>query len=155
MASGWIPLDLAPQEQVFRYRAQAAAETVALIRTMATANRIWGAERIRGELLKLGIRVGKRTVQKYMREAPRAPGGQRWSTFLRNHADVTWCCDFVQTYDVLFRPVFAFFIVHLGSRRVIHVATTRSPTQQWTAQQLRNATMNGEAPKFFIRDRDD
>jgi hypothetical protein len=52
-----------------------AAEAVALIRTMAMANRIWGAERIRGELLKLGIRVGKRTVQKYMREAPRAPGG--------------------------------------------------------------------------------
>jgi len=74
---------------------------------------------------------------------------------LRNHADVTWCCDFVQTYDVFFRPVFAFFIVHLGSRRVVHVATTRSPTQRWTAQQLRNATMNGEAPKFFIRDRDD
>jgi transposase InsO family protein len=132
-----------------------AAETIALVRTMATANRIWGAERIRGELLKLGIRVGKRTVQKYLRAAPRAPGGQRWSTFLRNHADVTWCCDFVQTYDVFFRPVFAFFIVHLGSRRVVHVATTCSPTQRWTAQQLRNATMNGEAPKFFIRDRDD
>jgi transposase InsO family protein len=68
---------------------------------------------------------------------------------------VTWCCDFVQTYDVFFRPVFAFFIVHLGSRRVVHVATTCSPTQRWTAQQLRNATMNGEAPKFFIRDHDD
>jgi len=74
---------------------------------------------------------------------------------LRNHADVTWCCDFVQTHDVLFRPVFAFFIVHLGSRRVIPVATTRSSTRQWAAQQLRNATMNGEPPKFFIRDRDD
>jgi hypothetical protein len=69
-----------------------AAETIALIRTMATENRTWGAERIRGELIKLGIRVGKRTVQKYMRAAPRVPG-QRWSTFLRNHADVTWCCD--------------------------------------------------------------
>jgi putative transposase len=134
--------------------AGSAAETIVLIRTMATENRTWGAERIRGELLKLGIRVGKRTVQKYMRAAPRVPG-QRWSTFLRNHADVTWCCDFVQTYDALFRLVFAFFIVHLGSRRVVHVATTRSPTQQWTAQQLRNATTNGDAPKFLIRDRDD
>jgi len=61
-----------------------------------------------------------------------ACAGQRWSTFLRNHADVTWCCEFVQTYDALFRPVFAFSIVHLGSRRVVHMATTCSPTQQWT-----------------------
>jgi hypothetical protein len=77
--------------------------------------------------------VDHRWITKYLRAAPRAPGGQRWSTFLRNHADVTWCCDFVQRYDVFFRPVFAFFIVHLGSRRVVHVATTRSPTQRWTA----------------------
>jgi putative transposase len=132
-----------------------AAETVTLIRAMAAENRTWGAERIRGELLKLGIRVGKRTVQKYIRGVQRTPGGQRWSTFLRNHADVIWCCDFVQTYDALFRPVFAFFIVHLASRRVVHVAVTRSPTQQWTAQQLRNGTMDGEVPKFLIRDRDD
>jgi putative transposase len=85
----------------------------------------------------------------------RPPGGQRWSTFLCNHANAVWCCDFVQSYDALFRPVFAFFIVHLASRRVIHVAATRWPTQQWTAQQLRNATMDGESPKFLIRDRDD
>lgn len=132
-----------------------SAETVVLIRAMATANRTWGAERIRGELLKLGIRVGKRTVQKYIRGIARPPGGQRWSTFLRNHADAVWCCDFVQSYDALFRPVFAFFIVHLASRRVIHVGATRCPTQQWTAQQLRSATMDGESPKFLIRDRDD
>jgi hypothetical protein len=49
-------------------------------------NRLWGAERIRGELLKLGMHVCKRTIQKYMRHvhAPR-PGGQRWATFLHNH----------------------------------------------------------------------
>jgi hypothetical protein len=61
----------------------------------------------------------------------------------------------LQTYDLLFRPVFAFFILHLGSGRVVHVATTRNPTQQWTAHQLRNATMDGDAPRFIIRDRDD
>ena len=64
-----------------------AAETAALIRSMASANRLWGAERIRGELLKLGVKVSKRTIQKYMRAArPARPRGQRWSTFLRNHA---------------------------------------------------------------------
>ena len=63
----------------------------------------WGAERLRGELLKLGIRVSKRTVQRYMKNWVPSDG-HRWSTFLRNHA--TWACDFAQTFDVLFRPIF-------------------------------------------------
>jgi len=73
----------------------------ALIREMAASNPRWGAERIRGELLKLGIRVSKRTVQRYMGFSAHRGNGQRWSTFLRNH--VTWACDFVQTYDLRFR----------------------------------------------------
>src|ERR1035438_6074732 len=68
--------------------ARIAPETVALVRSMASANRLWGAESIRGELLKLGVRVSKRTIQKYMRAArPRRSPGQGWSTFLRNHGD--------------------------------------------------------------------
>jgi putative transposase len=96
---------------------------------MADDNRLWGSERIRGELLKLGIRVAKRTVQRYMRGArPSAPhGGQRWPTFLRNH--IVWACDFLQTCDIWFRPIFAFFIVDVNTRRVVHVAVTRAPTQ--------------------------
>jgi transposase InsO family protein len=131
------------------------AETVALIRDMAAKNRLWGAERIRGELLKLGVRASKRTVQKYMRSWRPTGGRQKWSTFIKNHADDIWACDFLQSYDLLFRPVFLFFIVHLGSRRVVHMAATRNPSQNWTAQQIRNATMDGVAPKFLIRDRDD
>jgi transposase InsO family protein len=131
-------------------------ETIDLIRDMARRGRLWGAERIRGELLKVGINVSKRTIQKYMRDVrSHGRGGQTWATFLRNHADRTWACDFIQTYDLLFRQVYAFFIVHLSSRRVIHVAATRNPTQTWTAQQLRNATMDGEAPAVLLRDRDD
>ena len=73
----------------------------AIIREMAAANPRWGAERLRGELLKLGIHVSKRTVQRYMPARPRrAPGdGQNWSTFIANH--VTWSCDFVQAFDAL------------------------------------------------------
>ena len=83
------------------------AETVSLIREMATKNRLWGAERIRGELLKLGIKLSKRTVQKYMRFArERRGGGQTWATFVKNHANDIWSCDFLQTYDLLFRPFF-------------------------------------------------
>jgi transposase InsO family protein len=66
-----------------------------------------------------------------------------------------WVCDFIQIHDLLFRQVYAFFFVQLASRRVVHIAATRHPTQAWTAQQLRNATMDGDAPAILLRDRDD
>lgn len=129
--------------------------TVELIRQMARNNRLWGAERIRGELLKLGIRHAKSTIQKYMRAVrQRPPRGQFWTTFLRNHGHQVWACDFLQTYDVLFRPIFAFFIIEIGTRRVIHVGVTRSPASSWTAQQLRSATPPEASPRFLVRDRD-
>src|SRR5215470_736665 len=131
-------------------------ETTDLIRDMSARGRLWGAERIRGELLKLGIKVSKRTIQKYMRGVRgRSGGGQSWAIFLKNHAERMWVCDFIQTHDFLFRQVYAFFLVHLASRRVVHIAATRHPTQAWTAQQLRNATMDGDAPAVLLRDRDD
>jgi transposase InsO family protein len=94
-------------------------------------------------------------VQKYARRArPRRPAGQSWRTFLRNHAAETWACDFLQLTDLLFRPVFAFFVVELGSRRVVHVGVTRAPTGSWTAQQLREATPEGSRPRFLLHDHD-
>jgi putative transposase len=133
-----------------------SGETSALIEHLARNNRLWGAERIRGELRKLGIRVTKRTIQQYMRRVadPRPPG-QRWSTFLRNHAHETWAGDFLQTYDLLFRPLFAFFLIELGSRRLMHAGVTRAPSSAWVAQQLREATPWGQGPRFLIRDNDD
>ena len=131
------------------------AETVALIKQMAAENRLWGAERIQGELLKLDIRVSKRTIQKYMRQVrPPRKAGQTWATFVRNHASQIWACDFLQVTDLLFRPLFAFFIIELGSRRVVHVAVTRQPTDEWVTQQLREATPYDERPRFLIRDND-
>ena len=132
-----------------------AAETVALIRRLASENPLWGAERIRGELGKLGLRVAKRTIQTYLPD-PRAPRprGQTWATFLRNHAGETWACDFLPVTDLLFRPLYAFFIIALGTRRVMHVGVTRHPTDAWVAQQLREATPFGQHPRFLIRDND-
>ncbi len=131
------------------------ATTITLIKEMAVDNRLWGAERIRGELLKIDIKVAKRTVQRYMRQArPPRPHGQTWATFLHNHAKDIWACDFLQLTDVFFRPIFAFFITELGSRRIVHVGVTRSPTDAWVAQQLREATPFGHAPTYLIRDND-
>jgi len=122
---------------------------------MAKDNRLWGAERIRGELLKLGLRVCKRTIQKYMRNVrTHQPRGQTWATFLRNHAAQIWACDFLQVTDLFFRPLFAFFLIELKSRKVIHVGVTGSPTDLWVAQQLREASPYGQALKYLIRDND-
>jgi transposase InsO family protein len=147
---------------VWRYKSKTishtpkiAEKTIALIRQMATENRLWGAERIRGELMKLGLRVCKRTIQKYMRTVRKPqPRGQRWTTFLHNHATQVWACDFLQVTDLFFRPLFAFFLIELQSRKVIHVGVTRSPNDAWVAQQLREATPYGQAPKYLIRDND-
>ncbi len=130
-------------------------ETIGLIREMAANNRLWGAERIRGELLKLDIRVSKRSIQKYMKQIrPKRAPGQSWKTFLRNHAAETWACDFLQVTDLFFRSLYAFFIIELKSRKIIHVNVTRSPTDPWVAQQLREATPYGQTPKYLIRDND-
>jgi putative transposase len=101
------------------------ADMIELIRQMARENPFWGAERIRGEMLKLGTKVSKRTVQKYMVRArkSRSPG-QNWATFLKNHASETWACDFTTAYDWLFRPYHIFIIFELKTRRIIHWAVT-------------------------------
>jgi transposase InsO family protein len=82
------------------------------------------------------------------------PRGQKWATFVHNHAAQIWACDFLQVTDLFFRPLFAFFIIELKSRKVIHVGVTRSPTDLWVAQHLREATPFGQAPKYLIRDND-
>jgi putative transposase len=112
-----------------------APEIIIFIKEMAKNNRLWGAERIRGELFKLDIRVCKRTIQKYMRYVRiRRPRGQNWTTFLHNHSKDVWACDFLQVTDLFFRSLFAFFIIELQSRRVIRVGVTRFPTDVWTAR---------------------
>ena len=126
-----------------------------MIKQMARDNRLWGAERIRGELLKLGIHVCKRTIQKYIRQIRATrPQGQTWRTFIHTHAQQIWACDFLPVTDLFFRSLFAFFIIELHSRRVIHIGVTQSPTDAWTVQQLREATSFGMGPKYLIRDHD-
>lgn len=112
-------------------------EKIALIQQMAVENRRWGGKRIRGELLKLGIRVNKGTIRHYMwqarRKLPPEHPDQPWSTFLANHASEIWACDIVQTYDLFFRTSFLFFIIEHSSRCVVHAGVTRTPNDVWVA----------------------
>ena len=128
-------------------------EITALIKQMAEQNHLWGAERIRGELLKLGLKVSKRTIQRYMPKK-RKKASQSWATFLRNHATEIWACDFTVVHDLFFRPTYVFIIIELHTRRILHTAVTLAPSDAWTAQQLREATPWGQGPKYLLHDRD-
>jgi putative transposase len=131
-----------------------AQETIDLVRKMAKENRLWGAERIRGELLELGIKISKRTVRKYIPKKVRRTSGQTWATFLKNHARDIWAYDFTVVHDLFFRPIYIFVFIELHTRRIVHAAVTRSPSDAWTVQQLREATPWRKGPQYLIRDRD-
>jgi hypothetical protein len=100
----------------------------ALIRDMSTANPLWGAPRIHGELLKLGIAVSQSTVAKYMRRHPRPPS-QTWRTFLTNHASQIMAADLFVVPTVTFRLLFVLIILAHDRRRIVHVAVTAHPTR--------------------------
>ncbi len=127
-------------------------QTIELVRRMATENKTWGAERIRGELSKLGIRVSNRTIQWHVRGACPPGDGQSWHTFQRNHT--VGACNFLQFHDIWLRPLFAVFIVDVNTKEVVHVGVTRAPNESWTAQQLRDAAPFDSGPQFIIRGHD-
>jgi hypothetical protein len=130
-------------------------ETIALIQEMAKENQLWGAERIRGELLKLGIEVSKRSIQRYMaKEKKSGTPSQNWATFLKNQVNGIWACEFTVVTDWLFRQWYVFVVLELKTRRIVYTGVTKYPTDEWTAQQLREATPWGKGPKYLIRDRD-
>lgn len=108
-----------------------------------------------GELLKLGIKVCKRTIQKYMPKVRETmSSSQTWANFVKKPIGDIWACDFTVVYDWLFRPRHIFVIMELKTRRIVHSAVTTSPSDEWTAQQLREATPWGQGPKVLLHDRD-
>ena len=129
------------------------ADVRALIRELSTANPLWGAPRIHGELQKLGIVVSQSTVAKYMRRHPRPPS-QTWRTFLTNHASQIVATDLFVVPTVTFRLLFVLVMLAHERRRIVHVAVTAHPTAGWVAQQLRNAFPEDQAPRYLVHDRD-
>jgi transposase InsO family protein len=134
-------------------RPTVSADLRALIRTMAQTNPLWGAPRIHGELLKLGINVSQATVAKYMGRR-RQPPSQTWRTFLTNHLGQVMAADFFVVPTATCRLLFVLVILAHERRRVVHVAVTDHPTAAWTVQQLREAFPWDRAPRYLIRDRD-
>jgi putative transposase len=132
----------------------------ALIRQMARENPTWGQERIANELLlKLGLRVSPRTVQKYIpkrlnRGPSRGAAAQRWRTFVHNHAQAIVACDFCVAVTATFRIFYVFVVIEHVNRQLLHVNVTAHPTADWTLQQLREAIPSDHTYRFLIHDRD-
>ena len=129
------------------------ADVRALIRELSSANPLWGAPRIHGELQKVGISVSQSTVATFMKRHSRPPS-QTWRTFLTNHASQIMAADLFVVPTVTFRLLFVLVILEHDRRRIAHVAVTEHPTAAWTAQQLRNAFPDDHAPRYLLHDRD-
>jgi len=124
-----------------------------LIGEMSIANPLWGAPRIHGELLKLGIDIGQTSVAKYMARRRGRPS-QGWKTFLRNHADGITAMDLFVVPTISFRLLYGLLIMGHGRRQILWFGVTSHPTAEWIANQLTQACGWEQAPRYLIRDRD-
>ena len=123
------------------------------IREMSIANPLWGAPRIHGELLKLGIDIGQTSVAKYMTRRRGSPS-QGWKTFLRNHADGITAMDLFVVPTISFRLIYGLLIMGHGRRQILWIGVTAHPTAEWMANQVREAYGWEQVLRYFIRDRD-
>jgi transposase InsO family protein len=124
-----------------------------LIRDMSIASPLWGAPRIHGELLKLGIEIGQTSVAKYMARR-RDPPSQGWRTFLRNHADGITAMDLFVVPTISFRLLYGLLIMGHGRRQILWLGVTAHPTAEWIANQINQACGWEQTPRYLIRDRD-
>jgi transposase InsO family protein len=129
------------------------SEVRALIRRMSRENPLWGAPRIHGELLMLGIEVAESTVGRYMVRRRRPPS-QGWKTFLRNHAAGIASLDLFVVRTISFKLLYGLVILSHARRRLVTIGVTSNPTQEWIAGQVTDAFPWDEAPRHLIRDRD-
>ena len=125
------------------------------IRRMSADHPEWGEDRIAEELAaKFGIHHSGSTIRRYMivRRPPRAR--QTWRTFIRNHAQQVWACDFLTQYTAFFAVVYVFVVMEVGSRRIVHVNVTTNPSLAWVKQQIREASASNDLPRFLVHDND-
>ena len=124
-----------------------------LIRRISQENPLWGAPRVHGELLMLGIQVSQATVSRYMLRR-RGPPSQSWRTFLRNQALELVCIDLFTVPTVTFRILYVFVVLRLERRQIIHFNVTAHPTSEWAGQQIVEAFPWSKPPRYLLRDRD-
>jgi putative transposase len=122
---------------------------------MVAENLTWGAPRIHGELLKLGVDPSERSVSRWMQRAPRDPdAGKRWLTFLRNHREAIAAMDFFTVPTLTFGVLYCFFVIGHDRRKILHFNVTRNPNALWVVQQLREVWAYQKPHRFLLFDRD-
>ena len=124
-----------------------------LVHTISHDNPLWGAPRIHGELLKLGIDIAQSTVAKYMCRR-RHPPSTDWRAFLRIHTAQVAAVDLFVIPTVGFKLLYGLVILRLERRRLVWINVTAHPTAEWIARQITEAFPWDEAPRYLIRDRD-
>jgi transposase InsO family protein len=124
-----------------------------LIRQMSSSNPLWGAPRIHGELLKLGIEVSQATVAKYLVRRRGAPS-PTWRSFLRNHAEGIAAIDMFVVASASFRLLYVMIILAHDRRNIVLTAVTERPTAAWLSRQVTEAFPWDTAPRYLLRDRD-
>ena len=124
-----------------------------MVRKMGLVNPLWGAPRIHGELLKLGIEVSQATVGRYLPWRPKVPS-PTWRSFLHNHMHDTAAVDMFVVVTARFRILYALLVLGHERREIIHFDVTQNPTQVWLARQITEAFPWDTAPRFLLRDRD-
>ena len=135
-------------------RPRLSPEVRELSATLSRGNPRWGAERIRGELRKLGSAVSTRSIRRYRwRGGPRPPR-QAWRTGLADHRPDIRAADLFTVQTLPCRTLDVLLFVAHGRREVIHANVTASPTAAWVWRQLVQATPWGRLPRFRVRDRD-
>ena len=134
-------------------RPKMRAEIRDLVRQMSLANRLWGAPRIHGELLKLGIKVSQATVGRYMPWRPKVPS-PTWRTFIQNHMRDIAAVDMFVVTTATFRLLYALIVLGHDRRRIIHFDVIQNPTQVWLSRQMTEAFPWDTAPRYLLRDRD-
>ena len=123
------------------------------LRRMSVENPLWGAPRIHGELLKLGVEVAQSSVARYMLKRGRPPG-QEWRTVLHNHAPEIAAMDLFVVPTIGFKLLYGFVVVRIHRRDLVCINVTANPTAAWVARQITEAFPWNEAPRYMIRDRD-
>jgi hypothetical protein len=142
LASGGLSLVLALEVAVTQRQTKVALEIRQLIHEMSLANPLWGAPRMRGELLKLGIDVGQTSVAKYMARRGRPP------TFLHNHADGIASVDLFVVPTIAFRLLYGLLVLRHDRREILWLSVTAHPTAGWIARQLTEAFGSEQAPSI-------
>src|SRR5271168_925767 len=124
-----------------------------LIRHVSSANPLWGAPRIHGELLKLGLEVSQATVAKYMIRRHGRPS-PTWRSFLCNEAIGIAAIDTFVVPSATFRLLFVMLILTHDRRKIVRFDVTQHPTAGWLSRQVTAAFPWDTAPRFLLRDRD-